>query len=253
MSDLIDLQSAFKTTILSDDNTIAGDIVGSAAEKQQRLNIYKHAYRQRMLATLRLDYPVLLSVLGGQVFNELALQFIQHLQSDHPAIHFISRGFASFLSGVNAQYVDLANIEWGVDAVLAAKAQTILTQEALLELAQSNLENAVFKLVDATCLLRLNSNALDVWRVHEQGEDLPSLIKADVRHVICWRETFVARWLELDEAQTCVISAIQAGETFGSICELLCHYLPENKVPAFAINTLQSLLSKGLLVAESII
>ena len=96
MSDLIDLQSAFKANILSGDEVIAGDIVGSAAEKQQRLNIYKHAYRQRMLATLRLDYPVLLSVLGGQMFNEFALQFIQTFQPDHPAIHFISKGLLAF-------------------------------------------------------------------------------------------------------------------------------------------------------------
>ena len=131
--------------------------------------------------------------------------------------------------------------------MLAAKIQTTLTQEDLVERAQSGLESVVFQMVDACCLLTLNSNALDVWRAHEQGEALPALVDVKPTYALCSREAFLPRWLELDEAQACVIKAIQAGKTFASICESLCQYIDQREVPSLAIRVLQMLTTARLL------
>ncbi len=247
MKNLIGLQEAFKNNILEDETAIIHQVVGSGEEKRQRLQIYKNAYYQRCLSTLKLDYPVLLKYLGREAFEKLALQYVHSIRSVHASIHYISQAFSDFLSSSHLQYLDLATIEWSVDKILSARASPVLTQEDLIACAQSGLEAYRFTFISAFDFFTLNSNALDVWHAAQQHQALPRLMASKPFCLMGWREAFVPTWRRVEAPEACMANSVLRNEPFSTVCEQLCEYLPEEDVAQYAISIVQQWVSARIL------
>ncbi len=80
--------------------TPAADILVStpALSAEQRLGIYRHGYRRRLLEAMGALYPVLSSLLGAEVFEELALGHLNAHPSRSPNLARLGDGFADHLS-----------------------------------------------------------------------------------------------------------------------------------------------------------
>jgi hypothetical protein len=76
----------------------AGVLAGTfELSAEDRLGIYRHGYRRRLLEAMRALYPVLSSLLGSEVFEELALGHLEDRPSRSPNLAHLGDGFADHL------------------------------------------------------------------------------------------------------------------------------------------------------------
>lgn len=247
MTDLLEFQEEFKACLLDNDSAIAKKIRGSAEEKKQRLHVYISAYHNHCMATLKLDYPVLLALLGKLEFEKLAKPYIQQVRAEDFAIHQISKEFSSFLLPIDQRYADLAKVEWAVDEILDEKDFTCLSMKRLIAYAQFGFGHCVFKFIPALRLLEVNSNAFEVWATFQSKEVVSELKVMDLKTGLIWRDGLVAAWKYIDDPEKYMIEDILAGKVFEDICDGLCQYKPEREVPEYAIKKLQEWRENGLL------
>ncbi|TDC98079.1 DNA-binding domain-containing protein [Actinomadura sp. 7K507] len=80
--------------------TPAADVLAGTAglSAEHRLGIYRHGYRRRLLEAMHALYPVLGSLLGAEVFEELALGHVEARPSRSPNLSHLGAGFADHLA-----------------------------------------------------------------------------------------------------------------------------------------------------------
>ena len=91
---LIALQTAFETYLTGDSalpsNELLEQIRGSTAlSALEGLQIYHNAYRSRLLAVLREDFPALLHWIGNESFEQLALAYLAAWPPRHFSIRWL--------------------------------------------------------------------------------------------------------------------------------------------------------------------
>ena len=105
----------------------------------ERLDIYRQAYRARLVECLADDYPVLQHALGETSFETLCHGYIEQHPSRSPNLNFFGRHMASFCrerSDERAELsADLATLEWAMVEVLHAAPAARLSLEELASIA----------------------------------------------------------------------------------------------------------------------
>lgn len=100
---LIALQTAFETYLTGDSalpsNKLLEQIRGSTAlSALEGLQIYHNAYRSRLLAVLREDFPALLHWIGNESFEQLALAYLAAWPPRHFSIRWLGEKLPEFIS-----------------------------------------------------------------------------------------------------------------------------------------------------------
>lgn len=89
----------FQDAVLTGDASVATPLIrhNPRLAPARQLAIYIDGYRLRLLAAIRADYPGLLALVGDEVFDRLALDYIEN----HPPQHFnldrYPHGFAAYV------------------------------------------------------------------------------------------------------------------------------------------------------------
>ena len=99
---LIALQTAFETYLTGDSalpsNELLEQIRGSTAlSALEGLQIYHNAYRSRLLAVLREDFPALLHWIGNESFEQLALAYLAAWPPRHFSIRWLGEKLPEFI------------------------------------------------------------------------------------------------------------------------------------------------------------
>ena len=114
----------------------------------ERLDIYRQAYRARLVECLADDYPVLQHALGETSFESLCHAYIDHRPSRSPNLNSFGRHLASFCcerSDERALFsADLATLEWAMVEVLHAAPAARLSLEELQSIAPAAWPGARF-------------------------------------------------------------------------------------------------------------
>ena len=75
---------------------IVGDVRASADE---RLRVYAHMYRARIVEALESQFPRLAKMLGPDAFAELASAYITDEPSRHPSLRYVGERLPAWLMG----------------------------------------------------------------------------------------------------------------------------------------------------------
>jgi hypothetical protein len=200
-----------------------------------RMAIYANAYYARLLECLGSFFPVLLDALGGDVFESLAFEYLQHYPSGSYTLDRLGDNFARFLDETRPDpgdgsapgevswpdfLIDLATLEWNINKVFdgpGVEFQPLLTAEALQAFPAERFAEA--RLVPVPCLrllaFRYPVNAYyTAARQAEEGEEVPVPDPAP-EHVALSRRDFVVRRYPLDPPQHALLEQILAGATVG--------------------------------------
>lgn len=191
------------------------------AVRPERIAIYRRMYCDRLVEAIADDYPKLVTLLGTR-WREIATAYIRECPPHDPDIHHAGRELAAFLSRTGAVWErDLARLEWARAEVFFAADATALARNQLTDLAPNDFPSLPLRLIPASALVELGSNADDLWSAVQDGLPPPSA-ESTSRAVIVWRRdlsTVVHRTLDADEV-ACV-RLLATGAEFSTLCGAL--------------------------------
>jgi hypothetical protein len=204
----------------------------------RRLRAYAHAYWARIAGALAADFPKLRAHLGAEAFDALVVPYLRAHPTRHPSLREAGLHLARFLDerGQPAQ-ANLARLERARVEVFDGPDAAPRSRDDCAALPPEDFPRLPLRLVPASARVELSTNADDVWDALEDDRPPPEAAAAP-RAVLVWRRglAVIHRTLEPDEAPA--LRRVQAGATFGEVCEVLAEAAPGADVVPRALELL---------------
>lgn len=198
----------------------------------ERVDIYRRAYRSRLIECLADDYPAVEHALGEEDFEAVCRAFIDEYPSRSPSLNFYGRPFAAFLRAwhhpLAAFAADVAALEWALVEVIHAGSSSRLSHAALAAVPAPQWADARFVASSTVRLLELGHPANLYFQKFRQGEDPSPPAPA-------WSATAVFRdgatlWrMDLSRGMHLLLRDLFAGRSLGGAVESLAAELAEGE------------------------
>lgn len=252
MTDLMDLQQAFQLAVLQLHHTPPDFIVASdQASATDRFTVYTEAYRLRLIAALRADYPALEDNLGDEEFNNMARAYIDASPSDQFSIRWFGRHLPNFLATTlpyaeQTAITELAGFEWALSEVFDAAESTVIDYQRLAAINPNDWASLKLHFHPSLRRIDLNYNVPQVWQASNQQQPRLSFIKNDQPQAwIIWRQQIKLLYRSLSTEEAFALDAFLQGQCFADVCTGLYQWLDEQQVISNAVGFLQTWLNDG--------
>ncbi len=256
-SSLKDIQDKFQKSILEGNDAILDDIcVNKKETKETLLNVYQYAYGARLVEFLQNDYPMTLLYLGDDVFSNAGKVYYKTHPSDNPNARWFGRHFAHFLQTATPfqgmpELGDLAGLELALNTAFDATNAPVLTQEHLAQIAPEDWPLLTFTAHPSTSRLQMTTNASAIWAALSNDETPPEAqVTSDPTELIVWRGEGMARYRPMSYDEAMIWDEAIKGANFGTLCEMLGTYWPEEEAPLKAANYLLAWLGSEVLTSS---
>jgi hypothetical protein len=264
---LLALQTRFQAHVLHGDEAALADVRvrgsqgGPAA--RQRLGIYHHAYRARLLETLRDSVGHTLRYLGDTWFDALATEHIEATESLHPNLRFHGEGLADWLSlrladpespvGLHPEVAELARLDWALRHAFDAAEAPALSREDLAAIAPSDWATVGWALQPSASLLCCQVNTLVLWHALDQDTEPPAVqALASPQHVLVWRLGERPHFRSLGAAEHLALAGLQRGRCFAEVCADLAEAWPGQDTATLAGRCLRQWVEEGVLQRDPV-
>ena len=228
---------------------VVGDERATAAE---RLHVYEHMYRARLVEALEAEFPRLARRVGADAFAELVVAYVGEHPSRHPSLRFLGQHLPAWLSrrGARADAADLgalARLERTRADVFDEADDAALTLESLRALATDDFAALPLALVAATRLVDVNAAALEI---RDEPEATAVAGGEHRRSALVWREGVVVYHRALDDDEAAALRLIAGRSAFGAVCDALAETSPPDAAAERAFRWLWTWVSDGVLRAR---
>jgi hypothetical protein len=190
----------------------------------ERLDIYRQAYRSRLIECLADDYPAVRHALGEKDFDDACRSFIDEHPSRSPSLNHYGRPFAAFLRGrrhpLATFAADLAILEWALVEVIHAGASSRLSHGALAAVPASSWAGARFVASSTVRLLELEYPANRYFQAYRQG-DAPSPPAPAWSATAVFRDGATLWRMDLSRAMHLLLRQLFGGRSLGEAVESL--------------------------------
>jgi hypothetical protein len=221
------------------------------AFRRQRLDIYRDAYRLRLVEVLAADYPALRAVVGSEAFEALAADYL----AAHPSTFRNVRWFGGALPGFLAARPDpasgplpaeLARFEWTLGLAFDGPDVPSVSFADVAAIAPEAWADLRLQPHPCLHLLKLRTNAVAMWKAHDAGGTPPAteLLDAPLDWAI-WRKDDSPYFRSLPADEAWALGAIREGATFGAICAGLCEWVEQEEAPLRAAQLLRGWVDEG--------
>lgn len=245
---LIEQQRAFHAAIVcaDDDSVEIGD-----ERLRPGLEIYRGAYRARLLDALRATYARTAGWVGDDSFNVAASH---HLISNPPrswSLDHAGDGFAETLAGLfpaDPEVAELAWLEWAMERAFTCP-DVAAADFALTTAGFGEDDWTALRLRPSPGLMRrkVSSDCAAVWRSAVEGGVPPIAIQLErPATLIVWRKHFEPRFRLLDPVEADALALVCGGESFGALCEAMIERLGPDAGIAKAGALLGAWISEGV-------
>ena len=225
------------------------------------LEVYRHAYRARLVAALTDNFTVLARALGDDAFDALGRAYLAAQPSQQPSIRWFGHALADFMAAADDDLVphpglvDIARMDWALRGAFDAAETPPLDPATLAALSPDDWAGLVLRLQPSVQRVALAHAIEPAWRVlrewdPESGDDQPELPEP-VPHdhvLLAWRQGLETRWRSLELLEVALLASVAEGQTFARLCERAATELndPDAAAPA-VIGALQRWIADGLL------
>ncbi|MBI3346745.1 MAG: putative DNA-binding domain-containing protein [Burkholderiales bacterium] len=258
----VSLQQQQLAAAIRDGTDAAGLLAGDFATG---LQVYRHAYRARLVAALTDNYTVLARALGDDAFDALGRAYLAAHPSQHPSIRWFGHELAGFMGSADdelvphASLVDFARMDWALRGAFDAAEAPPLDPATLAALQPDDWAGLVLQLQPSAQRVTLAYAIEPAWRVlrewvPESGEDQPELPEPvpHLHTLLAWRQDGETRWRSLEALEAALLDSVADGAPFALLCERAAAELgdPEAAAPV-VIGALQRWLADGLLQSRA--
>lgn len=239
MSALADLQRNMQASVLRGSGTraVIGAIVATpAADAAQRLGVYVHAYRARLLEVLGNDFPGLRALAGTETFEHLGLAYIKATRSSHANVRWYGGALAQFLRttlpwSAQPALAAMATLEWNMGLAFDAATQSVVDAVAVAAVAAQDWPAMGLRLHGSLHRQSLAWNVAAIRRTIDHDEAMPALQAwRPAQPWIVWRKDTTVRYRRLDDDEAAALESIERGASFAQLCEMLCEFHPVDAV-----------------------
>lgn len=177
MPTLLDIQRVMHSALVDPE---AGDaealIVGDGLLPRERLAIYRNTIIGVLVNALRLSYPAVERLVGGEFFEGAARSFVAGRLPQSAYLNDYGREFPEFLNGFapasSLPYLpDVAQLEWAVNRALHAPDQPSLNAAHLAGVDPADHGRIRFSPHPSLTWLRVAYPADTIWRAVLNGDD----------------------------------------------------------------------------------
>ncbi|HTM63426.1 MAG TPA: DNA-binding domain-containing protein [Gammaproteobacteria bacterium] len=255
MSELQKLQEDFQQFLFTGNNSFPLNVLNTAdISAEARLDIYRFAYKSRLIDALASNYPVLSSYLGDEAFQALAIDYISDNPSQNKSVRWFGNQLSDFLQthAFITQYpfiAELAKFEWiqtlvfdGADApCLKIKDMELIQPEQWVTMK--------FRVHPTVHRINLTWNIDEIWQaVNEENKNFPESVQDDTPVPwLCWRRELINRFYSMTEMDAWAIDGVLQNMSFGDICEGLCQWINEDEAGHYAASLLKGWIESGIL------
>lgn len=226
MSSLRDLQLALQAGILLRE---APAVLNPDPAKHygERFATYADGYRIRLTEALRSNYPVLHQVLGDDEFAELAERFLEAEPSATPSIRWFGSRLHAFVARdpdalPHPALADLVAFEWALGLAFDAANVAAVDGQELAATRPADWHALRFALHPSATLLQLDWAVEPIARALKDDPDAATAEPEASEHaVLTWRRGLEALWRSVDDREALALRRLDAGASFGELCEEL--------------------------------
>ena len=257
-SALLALQSSLQAHLLDglidDDSAIEAAIAaGHGIAVRQRLSIYRHAYRARLIDALRDTFGHTAIYLGDDWFDADALAFVQAHPSTVSSLNDYGAGFPAWLFQRHPRDADigeLAALDWTLRRAFDGADAAPLDLVALAAVAPDAWSRVGFGFVPTCARLSFRYNTLALWHALDQAQTPPKAQRLDTpSDVLVWRLGHQPHFRSLGTFEGSALDHLLRGASFATMCEQLAASFPQCDVPLEAGTLLRRWVEEQLLVA----
>lgn len=254
------LQGRVQAHVLSSDEAALADVVsvlpGGAA---LRLGIYHHAYRARLLETLRDSFGHTLLYLGDEWFDALSAEYIEAHPSLSSNLRWYGASYPDWLAhrldhddalGDHPEVAELARMDWALRSAFDGADAPVLALADLAALVPEAWATVVFQPHPTVVLMSLRCNTLSLWHALDQDIDVPApeRLPAPVA-VVVWRLDERPHFKSVQPMESAALHALVQGASFAETCAMLAERFPDDNAAALAGGFLRRWIDEGLLRA----
>lgn len=252
---LRDTVENFHDYILDKGNAIAEQIVGETPEfKQIRLNVYHEGYVLRLLEIMGKNYIVLKTLMGEELFEQVAYEYIRACPSQHFSVSYIGRHFSEFLANhlsdqqiIEPVWVEIAQFEWAMQLIIEGEDAPQLTFADMSALKPESWGDIVLLPHPSLKILPFHYATPTLWQAVRHDRERPALLRQEKpTQWLMWRFNRQVFFFATTFEQYTMMTALQQGETFSQVCERLCSLMSEDDVIHFAAQTLRQWIEEGV-------
>jgi hypothetical protein len=258
MSTLAELQREMQAHVLHGDGAAYRAIDATrGASAAERLHVYTHGYRARLLEILGNDFYALRALAGAEEFERLASAYIDATPSTHPNVRWYGGSLATFLRtqppwSRHSEFADMAELEWAIGLAFDAADETVISFNDLAALSAQDWPCLRLRLHASVQRRRLAHNVDAMRRAIDRDEALPESQAAHAPAWIAWRDSLSVRHRRLEDDEAAALAAVADGATFAELCERLCEWHAPDAVALRAASLLRRWIDEGWIAAFDI-
>ncbi|HUD42815.1 MAG TPA: DNA-binding domain-containing protein [Dokdonella sp.] len=224
MTTLHALQRQFAACLVDGDTALSAAVRATPdADATLRLDVYAHAYRQRLHEVLAEEFPALAATAGADTFAAWTARCARERPSRDPNLRWYGAAFADWLREAAAAppvAAALAGFEWALSIAFDAKDLPALEAERLAALPAAHWPALRLSLHPQLVLLPAAWNLEAIRRAVDAGQEPPPPTAAPGTLAI-WRRQRQVRYRRLDAEEAAALDALRQGLPFGALCEAL--------------------------------
>ena len=213
---LLELQRALRDQLLDDDAERGASASG--------VQVYRSAYRARLLDALRTGFARTLHWIGDEAFATAATDHIINHPPHSWTLDDYGEGFPRTLAALFAndpEVSELAWLEWHLQRAFAALDGPVLHAEDMAAQAGADVDwdTLRFELVNSFTARAVRTQCAALWRAIADETAPPNdLLLPAPAYLIVWRQGFSPHFKVVDAAEYAALQAVASGCTFGALC-----------------------------------
>jgi len=234
-------------------------VVGDArATADERVHVYFHMYRARIVEALESQFPRLARQLGADAFAELAAAYISDEPSRHPSLRYVGERLPGWLAARRADAPTLAGLgtlEWARADVFDLADDAKLSLEDVRGWPMERFAELPLHLVTAHRLMTVPAGTAALWDslgddvVGAAADAVAGSLAPETESLLVWREGTVVYHRLVDAAEHAALRLAAAGSHFGVVCEALLATHGEDGAVAQSYTWMSTWLADGLVQA----
>jgi hypothetical protein len=255
MMQLRKLQQEMQRELLNEASSIRSAVIDAPPlPAQARLDIYRNAYRIRLVEALDDTYSVLHKLLGDEMFAALGEMFV----AAHPSVHRSIRWYGSELADFmfrcppfSEQPIlsEVARFEWMLAEVFDAPDAAVLGRPALEAVAPQAWPDLAFRFHPSVRRMTLEWNTVNVWQAANGDQEPPQPEPAPQPvQWLLWRQDLKNYFRSLDAAEDSALDAALRGLSFADLCAAMADSLTEEEIPLRAATLIGTWADSGIIV-----